>query len=184
MAVQIVSIVLSSLTAIIAIIISIISIDKQTKSQNINATIQLFDKRFEIYLFTIELWYIIGYFEGGLDNSSKNKHTYAEILSYTRKVNLNNDIRNKIDIAYEKSQKYKVLHKCLFEGSAEEYLERLISAFSTYITGIYYGKSIDSENEEKNYQTILKLIKSKDFDMQNLRQYIDLSDIKRLDIKN
>ena len=48
-----------------------------------------------------------------------------------------------------------------------------------YITGIYYGKSIDSENEEKNYQTILKLIKSKDFDMQNLRQYIDLSDIKR-----
>ena len=85
MIVEIISIVLSSLTAIIAIIISIISINKQTTSQNINATIQLFDKRFEIYLFTIELWYIIGYFEGGLDSSTKNKHTFAEILSYTKK---------------------------------------------------------------------------------------------------
>ena len=100
-----------------------------------------------------------------------------------KKVNLNDDIRNKIDIAYEKSQKYKILHKCLFEGSTEQYLENLISAFSTYITAIHYGRSINSKNEEKDYKTILNLIKTKDFDLQNLKQYIDLSDIKRLDIK-
>lgn len=183
MSIEIISIILSSLTAIIAIVISIISIKQQTKSQNINATIQLFDKRFEIYLFTIELWYIIGYFEGGLDSCTKNEHTFAEILSYTKNVNLNNDISNKINTAYEKSQKYKILHRCLFDGPTEQYLEILISAFSTYITAIHNGRSIDSKNEEKDYKTILTLIKSKDFDMQNLKQYINLSDIKRLDIK-
>ena len=107
MVVEIISIILSSVLSLIAVAVSIISINKQTKSQNINATIQLFDKRFEIYNFMIDAWYIVGYFEGGLDKEKIQKHYYSEIISFVNHVDLTPDIISRIQTAYINCNKYK-----------------------------------------------------------------------------
>lgn len=182
MTIEIISIILSSTLSLIAIIISIISINKQTKSQNINSTIALFDKRFDIYNFVIELWYIVGYFEGGQDLKPNTKHTYQEIISFINHIDLSDEMKEKIKIAYIKSNKYSSMTKCLFSGKVEEYLNKLISSFTTYINGIYHKKSIDQQREEQAYQQIINLYETENIDMDKLRQFIDLSDIKRLDI--
>lgn len=182
MMIQIINIISSSILSLIAIIISIISINKQTKSQNINSTIALFDKRFDIYNFVIELWYIVGYFEGGQDLKQTPKHTYQEIISLINHIELSSEIRDKIKTAYIKSNKYSSMTKCLFSGEIEEYLTKLISSFSIYINGIYHNKSIDPQREEHAYKQIIKLHETENIDIDKLRQFIDLSDIKRLDI--
>ena len=182
MVVEIISIVLSSLLSLIAVIISIISIKKQTKSQNINSTIALFDKRFEIYNFVLDIWYIVGYFEGSQDANKKKKHYYQEIISLVKLNGLDEDMFRKVKYAYQNSNKYLRMQSCLFSGKVSDYLEKLLSNFSTYIHGIYHGLSIGKDIEEPAYNELLKLHKTEEIDMEELRQYIDLSDIKRLDI--
>lgn len=182
MAIEIINIILSSILSLIAIIISIVSINKQTKSQNINSTIALFDKRFDIYNFVIELWYIVGYFEGAQDLKQDTKHTYKKIISLINHIDLSNEIKDEIKTAYITSNKYSSMTKCLFSGEIEEYLNKLISSFTIYINGIYHKKSIDPQREEQAYNQIINLYKTEDIDIDKLRQFIDLSDIKRLDI--
>lgn len=181
MIVEIISIILSSLLSLIAVIISIISIKKQTQSQNINSTIALFDKRFEIYNFVLDIWYIVGYFEGGLD-SNKQKHYYKEIIALIKNIKLSGDIEKKVEHAYKNSKKYLRMQSCLFSGKISDYLENLLLNFSTYIYGIYHAISIGADLEEPAYNELLKLYKTEEIDMEELRHYIDLSDVKRLDI--
>ena len=182
MIVEIISIILSSLLSLIAVIISIISIKKQTKSQNINSNIALFDKRFEIYNFVLDIWYIVGYFEGSLDSIRKKKHYYQEIIALVNKNGLNGDIAKKVDNAYKNSKKYLRMQPCLFSGSVSDYLEKVLSNFTTYIHGIYHRLSIGKDIEEPAYTELTNLYETEEIDMKELRKYIDLSDIKRLDI--
>ena len=179
---EIISIILSSILSLIAVVISIISIKKQTKSQNINASIQLFDKRFEIYNFVLDIWYIVGYFEGCLDANKKKKHYYKEIISLINVIDLDDDIANKVKYAYQNCNKYLRMQDCLFSGPVSDYLDKLLSNFSTYIHGIYHGLSFGKNFEEYAYSELLKLHQTEEIDTNELRQYIDLSDIKRLDI--
>jgi len=182
MIVEILSIILSSVLSLIAVIISIISINKQTKSQNINASIQLFDKRFEIYNFVLDLWYIIGYFEASQDIRKKKKHNYKQIIDFVRNVNLTKDISNKIKLAYQNADRYLRMQSCLFSGKVGNYLQKLLSSFYFYIYGIYHKVSLDKTREELAYKEIFDLYKTEDIDMKELKQYVGLSDIKRLDI--
>ena len=99
MIIQIISIILSSILSLIAVGVSIISIKKQTRSQNINASIQLFDKRFEIYNFIVDLWYIVGYFEGCQDLYKNTKKSYKNVIKYIKENNLTKDISKKIEYA-------------------------------------------------------------------------------------
>lgn len=183
MAAEIISIILSSSLSLIAVIISIISIKKQTKSQNIEASIQLFDKRFEIYNFVLDLWYIVGYFEGFQDIKSKKNHYYNELVTLIKKTDLKNDIANNVEYAYLNSKKFERMQSCLFSGKISEYLKKLLSNFSIYIHGIYHRCSLGNDISETAYKEILKLHETEDIDMEELQQYIDLSDIKRIDIK-
>ena len=182
MIVEILSVILSSVLSTIAVVVSIISINKQTKSQNINATIQLFDKRFEIYNFMTDAWYIVGYFEGGLDGAKIQKHCYAKIISLINHVNLTPDIINRIQIAYINCNKYKRMQKLLFSGQVANYLDKFLSNFSIYISGIYHKRIVDKKTTEKAYSEIIKLHKTQNLDMEELMKFINLSDIKRLDI--
>ena len=54
--------------------------------------------------------------------------------------------------------------------------------FSTYISGIYHKKVVNKETTEKAYSEIIKLHKTQNLDMEELMKFINLSDIKRLDI--
>ncbi len=72
------------------------------------------------------------------------------------------------------------MQSCLFSGSVSEYLWELLDAFEIYITGIYFKKSISEDLEERAYERILNLIDSKDFDMEELKSFISLSDMKRM----
>ena len=182
MVVEIISIILSSVLSTIAVVVSIISINKQTKSQNINATIQLFDKRFEIYNFMIDAWYIVGYFEGGLDKAKIQKHCYAEIISFVNHVDLTPDIISRIQTAYINCNKYERMQELLFSGQVANYLDKFLSNFSTYISGIYHKRIVDKKTTEKAYIEIIKLHKTQNLDMEELMKFINLSDIKRLDI--
>ena len=168
--------------SLIAVSVSIISIKKQTKSQNINASIQLFDKRFEIYNFIVDLWYIVGYFEGCQDIYINTKKSYKNVIKYIKENNLTKDISKKVEYAYLNSKKYLRMHPCLFSGKVSHYLEKLLSNFTIYIYGIYHKTSLDKNLEEQAYQELFNLYETEDIDMKELRKYIDLSDIKRLDI--
>ncbi|MBE7074799.1 MAG: hypothetical protein E7376_02335 [Clostridiales bacterium] len=181
MVVEIVSIVLSCLTSVVAIVVSIVSIRQQTKSQNINASIQLFDKRFEIYKFTCDLWYIVGYLEAGLNINNK-KHNFSEIIELVNEIEFTSEFKNRIENAYVNSRKYEIMQECLFAGKVQDYLKNLLSAFSIYINGVYHKASIDKEFENKAYKKLFNLYKKQSIDMKELKDYINLSDIKRLDV--
>ncbi len=184
MVVEIISIVLSSVLSLIAVAVSIISINKQTKSQNINATIQLFDKRFEIYNFMTDAWYIVGFFEGfkkGL-NINDNNNTYNTIIQLVKKCKLSQDILNRIELANANSKRYQYMQGLLFSGKVRDYLGKFLSNFSIYINGIYFKRITDKEKTEKAYCEIMKLHKTQKLDMEELMKFINLSDVKRLDI--
>ncbi len=179
---NILAIILPSVLSSIAIIVSIITIKKQITSQNINSTIALFDKRFEIYNYVYNAWYIIGYFESILDNLfNTSKHNYKELI-IVNKIDYSHDMLNRINIAYSCSSKYENMEKLLFSNKTRYYLGKFLSAFSIYINGIYHKSSIDKDLCESSYLQIMELLDTKDFDMEELRQFLDLSDIKRLDI--
>lgn len=74
---------------------------------------------------------------------------------------------------------YKIV--CLME-KISDYLECLLSNFSNYIYGIYHKIIIDEQVSEKSYHNLLKPQKTEMLDVEELRKYIDLSDIKRLDM--
>lgn len=169
--IQVISIVCSSVIAVVAVIVSIISIKRQTKSQMIDANIQLFDKRFEIYLFTIDLWYIIGYLEAGLDILRK-KRTYKNILKSVNKLKFSEEVLKKIEKAYQNSHKYEIMQKCLFSGSVSDYLNQLLSNFTIYINGIYHKNSVFEEYEETAYQNLLELYRTQEIDTEELRKFI------------
>ncbi len=178
---DIISIILSSILAVVAIFISISSLNRQTKSQKQNATIQLFDKRFEIYLFVVELWQIVGYFCGDINLDENKTYSYKEVLALSKSIKINENMQNKINFAYCNSNKYYYMQKCLFEGNVQKYLDDILSSFTIYITGIYFKNSMDKEFEQPAYDKIISLYKTKTFDLEELRQYIYLADIKRND---
>lgn len=180
MVLSIISIVLSSLLSLIAIIISVIAIKKQTRSQDVNANIQLFDKRFEIYKYVYDMWFIVGYFEGGLDKA-KSKHTYAEIMSLLKYIDLTEEIQDKINKAYSDSQKFEYMYELLFSGKSKEYLEKTLPLFTIYINGIYHKKCVDVQSGNQAYNKLFKIFKEENYGMFDLHQYLDLSDVKRLD---
>lgn len=182
MVVEIVSIVLSSLLSLIAVIISVVSIKKQTRSQNINSNIQLFDKRFQIYNFVNEAWFVVGYFDGALNFFGNKKHKFEDIMKLVKTTNLVKDIEPKINKLYANSKYYENMQELLFSGKPSEYLNSFLSAFSIYIDRIYSKESLDNNEEETAYQKLIRLLDSKDFDMEELRKFLDLSDIKRLDV--
>lgn len=177
MELQMISIILSSITAIIAIIISIISINKQTKSQNINATIQLFDKRFEIYNYVLDMWFVIGYFDGKM-KALNLPYKYENIIKLSKLTDP--IIEDKINDCYTKCEKFAHLYKPLFSGKSFEYLKRVLPLFKEYIKGVYH-KQIFKNDSEIVYQEIKEILKMKNFGMDDLQNFIDLSDVKRLD---
>ena len=178
MVLEIVSIVVS----LAAVVVAVISINKQRQSQNINATIQLFDKRFEIYNFVLDIWFIVGYFEGALV-ANKKKHKYCNIIEIVKNKGLKGDIAKRVEYAYINAKKYLRMQECLFEGKISEYLYELLSNFETYIFGIHLGMSIGADVEEPAYQNLLNLRKTEKLDVEEMRQYLDLSDVKRLYFK-
>ena len=180
--IQLLSIISSSIIAIVAVIVSIISIKRQTKSQMIDANIQLFDKRFEIYLFTIDLWYIFGYFEAALD-IKRSKRNYETILSIVNETKLSQEITSKIEYAFKNIHKYEVMQKCLFSEKISKYLKNLLLCFSFYISGIYNKKCADLKLFNHAYKDIKKLLETQDIDMEELKKFICLNDIMRKDLK-
>jgi len=74
------------------------------------------------------------------------------------------------------------MQECLFAGKVQDYLKNLLSAFSIYINGVYHKASIDKEFENKAYKKLFNLYKKQSIDMKELKDYINLSDIKRLDV--
>lgn len=182
MVVEIISIVLSSLLSLIAVIISIISIKKQTNSQNINSTIALFDKRFEIYNFVIEAWFVVGYFDGALNFLTNKKHYFKDILKIVNNTNISKDVDSKIKKLYINSKRFEDMQELLFSGDISEYLQTFLSNFSTYIDRIYKKESLDKDEEESAYQELMLLLETKELDMKELKKFLDLSDVKRLDV--
>lgn len=182
MIVEIVGIILNSVLSTIAVVVSIVAINRQRQSQNINANIQLFDKRFEIYNFVLDIWYIVGYFEGALD-ANKMTHKYSNIIEIVKRKKLEGDIARRVECAYLNAKKFLRLQGCLFDGKISEYLWKLLSNFETYIFGINNKISIGSDVEEPAYKNLLKLYKTEEIDMETMRQYLDLSDVKRLYFK-
>ena len=180
--VEIVGIILNSVLSTIAVVVSIVAINRQRQSQNINANIQLFDKRFEIYNFVLDIWYIVGYFEGALD-ANKMTHKYSNIIEIVKRKKLEGDIAKRVEYAYINAKKYLRMQECLFEGKISEYLDELLSNFETYIFGIHLGMSIGADVEELAYQNLLNLRKTEKLDVEEMRQYLDLSDVKRLYFK-
>lgn len=183
MLLQIISIVLSSVLSFVAVIISIISIRRQTRSQNISAAIELFDKRFEIYNFVIDAWFIIGYFEGGLDLMKTKKRKYNKIMEFCNQVELSEDMNNRIKEAYQNCDKFLRVQKLLFVGEVSDYLEKFLSAFSVYINGIYHKRPLEETLAEETYKRILEMIDNEAIDMRALKEYVDLSDVKRAKTK-
>ena len=180
--IQLVSIICSSIIAIVAVVVSIISIKRQTKSQMIDANIQLFDKRFEIYLFAIDLWYIFGYFESCLD-LKKCKHNYKNILSIVNEKEPSKEVFSKIHFAFKNIHKYEVMQKCLFSEKISKYLEELLINFSFYISGIYNKKCAYLRAYEHAYRDVRKMLATQDIDMAELKKFICLNDIMRNDLR-
>ena len=183
MSLEILSIVLSSVLSLIAVIVSIVSIRRQTHSQNVTAAIQLFDKRFEIYNFVIDAWFIIGYFEGGLDLKNGENHYYNQIVEFCGQVELSQDIRNRIKVAYENVDRFKRMQSLLFSGDVSDYLKKFLSAFSIYISGIHHKRTLEKNLAEETYRCILEMYDTEEIDMKQLKEFIDLSDVKRIDVK-
>lgn len=59
------NIIFSSLTlisTIVAIVISIISINRQTKATNLQASLNLYKLRLDVYIYSLNIWKLIGSF--------------------------------------------------------------------------------------------------------------------------
>lgn len=182
MILEIVSIILSSLLSLIAVTVSIVSIKRQIKSQNINSTISLFDKRFEIYNFVNEAWFVIGYFNGALNFFTNKSYHFKDILKIVKSTSLSKDIDANIKKLYINSKKFENMQELLFSGGISEYLNTFLSNFSIYINCIYKKESLDKKDEENAYQELMDLLETKELDMKELKKFLSLSDIKRLDI--
>ena len=177
---NIISIVLSSTLSLIAVVISVIAIKKQTKSQNINANIQLFDKRYQIHQYVYDMWVVVGYFESLLDNANY-KHTYVNIIKLLQSAELSNEIKEKINNAYENSEKYEMMSGLLFSGRSAEYLKEILPLFTIYINGIHHKYCLFEKISNDAYKQIFAIYKTENFGMNDLNQFLDLSDVKRLD---
>lgn len=181
MALEILSIVLSTLVSLIAIIVSFIAIKKQTQMETISANIQLFDKRFDIFFFTIDMWYVVGYFEGIF--SEKEVHTFQSILDYVNTHDLPQNVEQKIIQGHELCFKYEIMVKSLFDGRICDILINELNLFDNYIKPIANKAKMSSVTLEENYKNLLINRNESRFGIEEINNYLRLSDIKRKIIK-
>ena len=164
--------------SVIAILISIISIRQQTKSQDTNACIQLYDKRFEIFLYILELWYIVGFFEGAIVKNKKEKK-YQSVLDINLGLRPEYDISKRIEVSHNNAFKFKAMYKSLYSGNVGLYIGELLSAYYKFIVGIYERDKIATSEQEKAYAKLMELKDTQDSGIEEINDYLMLSDVKR-----
>jgi len=186
MGLEIVSIIISSCVSVLAITVSIISLNRQTRAQNLQSTIELYDRRIKIYCLLLDIVKMVGYTNGhaGLKKDEPNPSA-AELFEFIKRVPLPDDVSEKIANLVDDGEHLGIQARGLFKKELGDYIVEVIRCFRKYagtLKGLKRNYKIKIEDEE-NFKHLYSLIKDKERVgvISEINAYIDLSDIKRVD---
>ena len=183
---ELASIIINSCLSVIAIVISIITIIRQTKEQKLQNTIQLYDKRSNIFCYLMDVYKMSGYLAGlyGLDDKKPFEEPYekVKVAIHTRKID--RDIYEKILDMRDDADKMSNLTMGLFEKELSSLMCTLMRDFSNFVAVIKKirgGNTLFSQDHYKVFQRLYKTVITYKVDGFNekINKYISLVDIKR-----
>lgn len=125
---------------------------------------------------------MVGYLEGVLCFAGVKKHSFDDVLRVVDNSDFPCDMRGKIEELYNNSKIFNDMQDLLFSGAVSDYLKEFLANFAVYIDRVFRKCSLDSQEEGRAYKALLRLAKTKDFDLNEIKKFLDLSDIKRADI--
>ena len=183
---ELVSIIINSSLSLIAIVISILTIIKQTNEQKVQNTIQLYDRRINVFSYFMDIYTFSGYLAGyyGFDKDKPFNEVYEKVKFAIENKKLDDEIYQKIiNMRYE-ADKMRYLTQTLFEKELSDFICKLILDFSNYVLVLELVLDKKREFTKNNYNTFRNLyvtVRSGIVDGFNekINKYISLVDIKR-----
>ena len=182
---ELASIIINSCLSVIAIVISIITIIRQTKEQKLQNTIQLYDRRINVYCYFMDIYKMSGYLAGFY--GFKEKDTFSESFAVVKEAlenkKLDSDIYNKILNMHYESDKMRYLTTTLFEKELSIFMCSLMKSFSDYVFIIRLIREKNRKFTEKNYDVFVNLYlrfkAAAESFKERINKYISLVDVKR-----
>ena len=184
--VEVFGIILNSILSLIAIIVSVIAIKKQTQEQKLQNTIQLFDKRIQIYTYLTEIFGMSGVVRMHLHLPSIEQNVSFKQFKKGVEQNWINDEQLKIlTTMTNMAGTMSTQATALFEKDLAKYIEETIDLFVDFVDVLVDFNCCDKPINKEGYNTFLKLYQhikdnKKGEIINKINAYLNLTDIKRV----
>ena len=181
--VSIISLILDFVLALIAIIVSIVSIKRQTKEQELSNTIQLFEKRLNIYIYLENIFRFSGIIFAKLNIFTPNT-TFEQFKNNVRKNKLSEYDLSSVEELLDEQNIIKNQALALFEPKLSKYIIETIELFDDFFNVILELSNSNKQATNLHYLVYKSLIerihdKEEGGIVSKINDYIILYDIKR-----